>query len=70
MLRFYRPEDISRDQALKADFWEVYASVEKLEIDAEDIVSKCQVGGPNETGRRIPRDDYRIRGLGFLGGIA
>lgn len=41
--RFYRPDDISQEQAYKADFWDVYASDETVEVEIGDIVSKCSV---------------------------
>lgn len=47
VMRFYRPEDISQDQAYKADFWDVYASKEELAVDVDSIVSKCKVATAN-----------------------
>ena len=43
VLRFYRPEDISQEQAYKADYWDVYASSERVLIEADCIVSSCCV---------------------------
>ena len=43
--RFYRPEDISRDQAYKAGLWDVYASDEKVVIDLASVVGPCQLAG-------------------------
>lgn len=47
--RFYRPEDISKDQAYKANFWDVYATPKETSnnchwvqwIDMGDVVKKC-----------------------------
>ena len=49
MQRYYRPEDISQDQAYKAGLWEVYASDEKETIELGSIVSGCQVQGSGST---------------------
>ncbi len=43
VLRFYRPDDISQEQAYRADYWDVYASTEKLTVSVSDIVDKCSV---------------------------
>ena len=43
VLRFYRPDDISQEQAYQADYWDVYASTEKLTVSVSDIVDKCSV---------------------------
>ena len=48
--RFYRPEDISQQQAYEADFWDVYASEEKLQVDVSGIVSKCSVSLEEQPG--------------------
>ncbi|PSC75867.1 DNA (cytosine-5)-methyltransferase 1-like [Micractinium conductrix] len=42
--RFWRPEDISADQAYKAaSYYEVYASEEELSVSVEDVVGRCRV---------------------------
>jgi hypothetical protein len=41
--RFYRPEDISREQGYRAGFWDVYASSETEEVDFDDIIGGCRV---------------------------
>jgi DNA (cytosine-5)-methyltransferase 1 len=42
--RFYRPEDISQEQAYKAaSFYEVYASEEELSVSVDDVVGRCRV---------------------------
>lgn len=42
--RFYRPEDVSRDQAYRAaSFHEVYASEEQVTVGVEDVVGRCTV---------------------------
>ena len=50
VLRFYRPEDISQQQAYKADFWDVYASEEKVQVDVSSIVRKCTVSLEEQPG--------------------
>ncbi len=50
--RFYRPEDISQQQAYQADFWDVYASSEKLDVEVSSIVSKCSVSLEEQPGWR------------------
>ena len=51
VLRFYRPEDISQDEAYRADYWDVYASKEAVWVAVDSIVSKCRVSIGNGTGR-------------------
>ena len=41
--RFYRPEDVGREHAYKAEFWEVYASDESAALDPDDVFGKCAV---------------------------
>ena len=41
--RFYRPEDVSREHAYKAEFWELYASDETAALDTDDVFGKCAV---------------------------
>lgn len=41
--RFYRPEDISQEQAYKASFHEVYASTEKMTFDLDEVIGPCTV---------------------------
>ena len=41
--RFYRPEDISRDHAYKAEFLDVFASTETQTVPVEALVSHCRV---------------------------
>lgn len=53
VLRYYRPEDISQEHAFKADYWDVYASTEKMSVPVNDIVSKCSVSLKKETGKRF-----------------
>ena len=53
-MRFYRPEDISQDNAYKADFWDVYASNEQLTVDVADIIGKCSVTTPAAPGTSLP----------------
>ena len=53
MLRFYRPDDISQQEAYQADYWDVYASSEKLMVSVSDIVSKCSVSLPNIAGEDV-----------------
>ena len=43
VLRFYRPEDISQEQAYRSGFWDVFASSEKLCVSIESIVGHCKV---------------------------
>ena len=43
VLRFYRPEDISQEQAYRSGFWDVFASSEKLCISIDSIVGHCKV---------------------------
>lgn len=50
MRRFYRPEDISQQQAYEADFWDVYASEEKVQVDVSSIVRKCTVSLEEQPG--------------------
>ena len=51
VLRFYRPDDISQEEAYRADYWDVYASNEKLKVSVGDLVSKCSVSLPT-TGKK------------------
>lgn len=42
--RYYRPEDISLQQAYKAgSYYEVYASEEELTVSVDDVVGRCRV---------------------------
>jgi len=41
--RFYRPEDVSREQAYQAGFWELFASEEAATLDADEVFGKCAV---------------------------
>ena len=41
--RFYRPEDISREQAYKAGLREIYASTERSTIELTSIIGPCRV---------------------------
>ena len=43
VLRFYRPEDISQEEAYRSGFWDVFASSEKLCVSIESIVGHCKV---------------------------
>lgn len=66
--RFYRPEDISKDEAYKASFWDVYASPEPPGssssscewvqwIDVDCVVQKCAakaVGDKVPEGETVP----------------
>ena len=59
--RYYRPEDISQDQAYKAGLWDVYASDEKEMIELSSIIGRCQVAGngaaaPAQAGIDLPAD--------------
>ena len=53
--RFWRPDDISQEQAYKADFWDVYASNEQIVVDKSEIVSKCIVSLQDSEGVLIAR---------------
>ena len=55
VLRFYRPDDISQEEAYRADYWDVYASSEKLMVSVSDIVSKCCVSLPSAAGKKAPQ---------------
>ena len=50
--RFYRPEDISRQQAYGAGLWEVYASTERETIDLASVVGGCIVAASAPAERR------------------
>lgn len=54
MCRFYRPEDVSQQQAYQADFWDVYASSEKVQVDVSAIVGKCTVSLEEQPGLHLP----------------
>ena len=41
--RYYRPEDISRDQAYRAGFREVYSSAQENILDVDDLIGRCTV---------------------------
>lgn len=41
--RFYRPEDVGRDHAYQADFWELFASEESATLEVDDVFGKCAV---------------------------
>ena len=41
--RYYRPEDISRDQAYRASFREVYSSAQEETLDVDDLIGRCTV---------------------------
>jgi hypothetical protein len=41
--RFYRPEDVSREHAYQAGFWELFASEEAATLDADEVFGKCAV---------------------------
>ena len=53
--RFYRPEDISREQGYRAGFWDIYASSESEELGIEDVQNLCTVQRSGATeGRFTP----------------
>ena len=62
MQRYYRPEDISQDQAYKAGLWDVYASDEKESIELSSIIGRCQVAGNGtaiaQAGVDLPADPW------------
>ena len=41
--RYYRPEDISRDQAYRASFREVFSSAQEETLDVDDLIGRCTV---------------------------
>ena len=41
--RYYRPEDISRDQAYRAGFRELYSSPPEETLDVNDLIGRCTV---------------------------
>ena len=60
--RFYRPEDVGREHAYQAEFWELYASDETAALDPDDVFGKCAVvreGAP--TGAAHPTSQQQIR---------
>jgi hypothetical protein len=54
--RFFRPEDIGKEEAYKAGFWDVYATPEPASgssseawvhwVDVDSVIRKCCVKAP------------------------
>lgn len=63
VLRYYRPEDVSRDAAYTAAFTDVYQSDDSQVVDLDDVVGRCHVLPPGAplTGLRLTQYEHQIR---------
>ena len=61
--RYYRPEDISRDQAYRAGFREVYSSAQEEILDVDDLIGRCTVAAAASSSGGLRGQSHQVHPL-------